>query len=98
MAKKTKTVTRFSEKDIELIRSVVSNLHIAFAPERIINTTNSYYLVRINLHMDGSNLCNYARRDLTKKDTPSNRIVYSEEEVWSELLKKYKETYEFNLK
>lgn len=98
MAKITKTVTRFSEKDIELIRYVVSNVGIAFAPERIINTTNSYYLVRVSLHMDGGNLSNYARKDLDKKDTPSNRIVYSEEEVWNELLKKYKETYDLQEK
>ncbi len=98
MAKKTKTVSRFSRKEIELIRSVVSNLHIAFSPEKIINTTNSYYLVRINLFSPGKIPYSYARKDLDKKDTPSNRIVYNEEEVWNELLKKYKETYEFSLK
>ncbi len=98
MAKKTKTVSRFSGKEIELIRYVVSNVGIAFSPEKIINTTNSYYLVKINLGSSGYIKHHYARKDLDKKDTPSNRIVYNEEEVWNELLKKYKETYEFSLK
>ena len=91
MAKKKQSVRVFNEKDIELIRYVVSNLHIAFSPERITNGVDAYYLVRIDL----TNLSvNYARKDFSKKDTPANRVIYREVEVWSELLKKYNETYE----
>jgi hypothetical protein len=90
MAKKKQSVRVFNEKDIELIRYVVSNFNVGFSPERITNGVDAYYLVRINLT---DLTVNYARKDFSKKDTPSNRVVYREEDVWTELLSKYNETY-----
>lgn len=88
MAKRrAKVVFSPNEEDIETIMFVIENVMVGFSPERVDNYRDAYYLARTNLkNFD----CNYARIDTTKKDTPRNRVVLSEEDVWKELLRNYK--------
>lgn len=87
MAKRVKKF-EFSP-ELETVRMMWETMRLAkvgFSLSRIDNYSDAYYIVRTNLNnYDFS----YMRIDTSKKDTPKNRMVFTEENGWNEIVKLY---------
>ena len=87
MAKKRAKVV-FSP-DLETVRMMWKTMEATkagFSLERINNYSDAYYIVRTNLNnYDFS----YMRIDTSKKDTPKNRLVFTEEDGWNKIVELY---------
>ena len=77
-----------SSEDIEAFRFCVSHNLIKLSPVRIVDS-NAYYLVRSNYPKEDL----YFPLDNKKPPTPSNRIKFTEYQVYEKMFKIYKDFY-----
>lgn len=87
MAKKRAKVVFSPELEtVRMMWKTMEATKAGFSLERINNYSDAYYIVRTNLNnYDFS----YMRIDTSKKDTPKNRLVFTEESGWNEIIKLY---------
>jgi hypothetical protein len=87
MAKKKSRVV-FSP-ELETVRMMWETMRLAkvgFSLERINNYSDAYYIARTNLN---NYVFTYMRIDVSKKDTPKNRMVFTEENGWNKIVELY---------
>lgn len=87
MAKKKAKIV-FSP-ELETVRMMWETMRLAkvgFSLSRIDNYSDAYYIVRTNLN---NYEFSHMRIDTSKKDTPKNRLVFTEENGWNEIVKLY---------
>lgn len=87
MAKRVKKF-EFSP-DLETVRIMWKTMEATkagFSLERINNYSDAYYIVRTNLN---NYVFTYMRIDTSKKDTPKNRLVFTEEDGWNKMVELY---------
>lgn len=85
---KRQTKKSFSP-DLDTVRMMWETMRLAkvgFSLSRIDNYSDAYYIVRTNLN---NYEFSYMRIDTSKKDTPKNRLVFTEENGWNEIVKLY---------
>lgn len=85
---KRQTKKSFSP-DLDTVRMMWETMKLAkvgFSLSRIDNYSDAYYIVRTNLN---NYEFSYMRIDTSKKDTPKNRLVFTEENGWNEIVKLY---------
>lgn len=87
MAKKQAKIVFSPELDtVRMMWETMRLAKVGFSLSRIDNYSDAYYIVRTNLNnYDFS----YMRIDTSKKDTPKNRLVFTEENGWNEIVKLY---------
>ncbi len=75
--------------DLETVRMMWKTMEATkagFSLERINNYSDAYYIVRTNLN---NYVFTYMRIDTSKKDTPKNRLVFTEENGWNKIVELY---------
>jgi hypothetical protein len=85
-----------SEIDMVNVHEVITNANIAFAVEKCIGGFN---VVKYNLDDKQQALkhtITYKRIDVSKKDTPTNRVIYStQNEAEEEIFNLYRQTADY---
>jgi hypothetical protein len=85
-----------SERDMVNVHEVITNAKVAFSVEKCIG---GFHVVKYNLDDKQEALKNtitYKRIDTTKKDTPTNRVVYStQNEAEEEIFNLYRQTADY---
>jgi hypothetical protein len=85
-----------SEMDMVNVHEVITNANIAFAVEKCIGGFN---VVKYNLDDKQQALkhtITYKRIDVSKKDTPTNRVIYStQNEAEEEIFNLYRQTADY---
>jgi uncharacterized lipoprotein YehR (DUF1307 family) len=85
-----------SERDMVNVHEVINVAKIGFSVEKCIG---GFHVVKYNLDDNGvalKNTITYKRIDTTKKDTPTNRVVYStQNEAEEEIFNLYRQTADY---
>ena len=87
MAKKRAKVVFSPDLDtVRMMWKTMEATKAGFSLERINNYSDAYYIARTNLN---NYVFTYMRIDVSKKDTPKNRMVFTEENGWNKIVELY---------